>query len=145
MKHVYLCTKSCNRVTTAASWESSSVEYRIVEVTATMTSCMVVEHSNIMGSETVEAHEPYLAVHAHGNFRLPCIAARRWSDDELMIVWLCWMQCTNCIFRSTSILVLAALNKLGEWVSEWISEYVIFFYGLAQQWRLWKKRNLAQQ
>ena len=38
-----------------------------------------------------------------------------------------------------------ASNKLGEWVSDWGTEYAIFLHGLAQHWRLRKKRNLAQR
>jgi len=31
------------------------------------------------------------------------------------------------------------------WASDWVIEYAIFLRGLAQQWRLWKKQNLAQK
>ena len=31
------------------------------------------------------------------------------------------------------------------WVSECVMEYAIFLHGLAQQWRLQKKQNLAQR
>ena len=37
--------------------------------------------------------------------------------------------------------VFGGLNKLGDWVTE----YAIFLRGLAQQWRLRKKQNLAQR
>ena len=42
MKHIYLCAKSCNTVSTAARCGSSLLESGIVEVTATVTSGMTV-------------------------------------------------------------------------------------------------------
>ena len=40
--------------------------------------------------------------------------------------------------------VPGASNKSGERVIDWVIEYAIFLHGLAQQWKLRKKRNLAQ-
>ena len=36
------------------------------------------------------------------------------------------------------------IRWVNEWLSSWLCEYVNFFHGLAQQWRPWKKWNLAQ-
>ena len=49
------------------------------------------------------------------------------------------------MFWSVSASFPGASDKLSEWVIEWASEWVRdFFHGLAQQWRPWKKQNLAQ-
>ena len=57
-----------------------------------------------------------------------------------------WLGCCVCewvLFRSTSASVPGASNKMGE--SDWVIDYAIFLHGLAQQWRLQKKQNLAQR
>ena len=80
------------------------------------------------------------------------------SDREKMVREVSQaVRCSpNLSYTNTSIIIrcnkqeMKALfpgtpNKLHNWVSEWLTEYVIFLHGLAQQWKPWKKRNLAQR
>ena len=55
--------------------------------------------------------------------------------------------CYLLLFRSVSASVRFCSQgiNLAGWVTEWLIEYAIFFHRLAQQWRSWKKWNLAQR
>jgi len=67
------------------------------------------------------------------------------NDINVLVSWQC-VSCCVCewvLFRSTSASVPGASNKMGE--SDWVIDYAIFLHGLAQQWMLQKKQNLAQR
>ena len=72
MKRIYLCTNSCNTVTTAAPWGLSSVECRLVK----MTTAIAFQH---MAPGTAKTGKSYVAVLIHGKFRLPRVAAHSWQ------------------------------------------------------------------
>ena len=57
----------------------------------------------------------------------------------------CHVRYFSVCYSEAKALVPVASDKLSKWVIDWLIEYAIFLRGLAQQWRLRKKQNLAQR
>ena len=83
---------------------------------------------------------PASVLHLLGlNFR--CNLLRSRYINEEVISRMTYVDFPKCKLR----FLAHQISWVSDWVIKWVIEYAIFFHGLAQQWRLQKKQNLAQR